>query len=102
MSHNMANGRRQCRILQLRWDKVLAGGSEAWSGVFSAHWHQDDPGVIPAGDRTGAGAPTGIVMNEGDALGEQYRGILLSADAGRNVIFGYLPIKQSGYELGKR
>ena len=71
--------------------------------VFTAHWHQDDPGVIPAGDRTGAGAPTGIVMYEDDALGEKYRGMLLSADAGRNVIFGYHPKQnQSGYDLGKR
>ena len=71
--------------------------------IFTAHWHQDDPGVIPAGDRTGAGAPTGVVMYEDDALGEKYRGMLLSADAGRNVIFGYHPKQyQSGYDLGKR
>lgn len=74
-----------------------------WQDVFSAHWHQDDPGVIPAGDNAGAGSPTGVVVNEGDALGAQYRGLLLSADAGRNVVFGYLPkIRQSGYDLGKR
>jgi putative heme-binding domain-containing protein len=42
-------------------------------------------------------------VNESDALGEQYRGLLLSADAGRNVIFGYTPqLKQSGYDLGSR
>src|SRR5688572_4498445 len=71
--------------------------------IFAAHWHQDDPGVMPAGDRTGAGSPTGVVMNESDALGERYRGLLLSADAGRNVIFGYHPsIKKSGYDLGTR
>ncbi|MEP7372924.1 MAG: PVC-type heme-binding CxxCH protein [Chitinophagaceae bacterium] len=71
--------------------------------IFTAHWHQDDPGVMPAGDRSGAGAPTGIVMNESDALGKEYLGMLLSADAGRNVIFGYHPVlKQSGYDLGKR
>jgi putative membrane-bound dehydrogenase-like protein len=71
--------------------------------VFTAHWHQEDPGVIPAGDRSGAGAPTGIVMYEDDALGEQYRGMLLSADAGRNVIFAYHPKQyKSGYDLGKR
>jgi putative membrane-bound dehydrogenase-like protein len=70
--------------------------------IFAAHWHQDDPGVMPAGDRSGAGAPTGIVMNESDALGKAYRGMLLSADAGRNVIFGYHPfINKSGYDLGK-
>ncbi|HKH59417.1 MAG TPA: PVC-type heme-binding CxxCH protein [Flavitalea sp.] len=71
--------------------------------VFAAHWHQDDPGVMPAGDRSGAGAPTGIVLNEGDALGKKYRGLLLSADAGRNIIFGYHPsIRNSGYDLGMR
>ena len=71
--------------------------------VFTAHWHQDDPGVIPAGDRSGTGAPTGIVVYEDDALGEKYRGMLLSADAGRNVVFAYNPKKyQSGYDLGKR
>jgi putative heme-binding domain-containing protein len=57
---------------------------------------------MPAGDRSGAGAPTGITINEGDALGEKYRGLLLSADAGRNTIFGYMP-KQigSGLDPGK-
>ncbi len=71
--------------------------------IFAAHWHQDDPGVMPAGDRSGAGAPTGIVLNESDALGKEYLGLLLSADAGRNVIFSYHPqVKKSGYELGER
>jgi putative membrane-bound dehydrogenase-like protein len=71
--------------------------------IFNAHWHQDDPGVMPAGDRSGAGAPTGVVINESDALGKGYLGLLLSADAGRNIIFGYHPtITQSGYDLGKR
>ncbi|MEP7107492.1 MAG: PVC-type heme-binding CxxCH protein [Ferruginibacter sp.] len=71
--------------------------------IFTAHWHQEDPGVMPVGDRSGAGAPTGIVLNEGDALGEKYRGILLSADAGRNVIFGYHSRKdRSGYIPAER
>lgn len=68
-----------------------------------AHWHQEDPGVMPSGDITGAGAPTGVSIIEGDELGEQYRGMLLSADAGRNIIFGYKPqVSESGYDLGKR
>ncbi len=71
--------------------------------IFTAHWHQEDPGVMPAGDRSGAGAPTGIVMNESDLLGKQYLGLLLSADAGRNTIFGYTPaLQQSGFSLGRR
>ena len=57
--------------------------------TFTAHWHQDDPGVQPAGDNTGAGAPAGVVRYESDALGSRYRGMLLSADAGRNVVFGF-------------
>ena len=71
--------------------------------MFTAHWHQEDPGIMPAGDCSGAGAPTGITIIESNALGEKYRGMLLSADAGRNVIFGYHPaIEQSGFSLGKR
>lgn len=87
-----------------------ADGTRYWQAdqrpgqdIFAAHWHQDDPGVMPAGDRTGAGAPTGVAINESDALGEKYMGLLLSADAGRNVIFGYHPsIQLSGYNLGTR
>lgn len=71
--------------------------------IFKAHWHQDDPGVMPAGDRTGAGSPTGITVIESDVLGKAYRGMLLSADAGRNVIYSYHPsVKNSGYDLGGR
>ncbi|GAB4031478.1 PVC-type heme-binding CxxCH protein [Spirosoma gilvum] len=67
-----------------------------------AHWHQQDPGVMPVGDITGAGSPTGVVMYEGDELGPQYRGMLLSADAGRNVIFGYRPEPQgAGYKMAR-
>jgi putative membrane-bound dehydrogenase-like protein len=87
-----------------------ADGTRSWQAdqrpgqnIFTAHWHQDDPGTMPAGDRSGAGAPTGIVVNESDVLGAQYRGLLLSADAGRNVIFGYRPtLQKSGYDLGTR
>lgn len=63
--------------------------------IQTAHWHQEDPGVMPVGKIYGPGAPTGIVVNESDALGEAYRGMLLSADAGRNAIFGY-PFKPEG------
>jgi putative membrane-bound dehydrogenase-like protein len=71
--------------------------------MFEAHWHQDDPGVMPAGDNTGAGSPTGIVFYEGDALGEKYRGTLLSCEAGRNVIFAYQPeISGAGFSLNRR
>ena len=86
-------------------------GTRSWQAdhrpgqnMFTAHWHQEDPGVIPVGDNSGAGAPTGIVVNEGDGLGERYRGMVMSADAGRNVIFAYKPeLKGAGFDLvGKR
>jgi len=56
-----------------------------------AEWRQDDPGVVPAGDVYGNGAPTGIVFYEGDAFGEKWRGLLLSCETSRNIVFGYLP-----------
>ncbi len=71
--------------------------------MFTTHWHQEDPGVMPAGDNSGAGSPTGIVFYEGDALGKNYRGTLLSCEAGRNVIFAYQPeIEGAGFKLNRR
>lgn len=71
-------------------------GTRYWQGdrrldqdIFTAHWHQEDPGVLKVGDKTGAGSPTGVTVYEGDALGEKYRGMLLSCEAGRNLVFGY-------------
>jgi len=87
-----------------------ADGNRYWQAdqrpgqsTFTAHWHQEDPGVAPAGDNTGAGSPTGMVVYEGDAFGEQYRGMLLSCEAGKNVIYGYLPKpKGAGFELSRK
>ncbi|WP_020530076.1 PVC-type heme-binding CxxCH protein [Flexithrix dorotheae] len=87
-----------------------ADGSRTWKAdrrpgqdIFTAHWHQEDPGVLPIGDRTGAGAPTGVALYEGDAFGDKYRGMFLSADAGRNVVFGYQPeLKGAGYKFDKK
>lgn len=59
--------------------------------IPTAEWRQEDPGVMPAGDVYGAGAPTGIAYYEADAFGPEWRGMLLSAEAARNTIFGYRP-----------
>jgi len=87
-----------------------ADGTRYWQGdrrpnqaIFEAHWHQDDPGVLPIGDNTGAGSPTGVLVYEGDALGAKYRGMVLSCEAGRNVVFAYWPKPSgAGYSMGKR
>ncbi|MBO9639889.1 MAG: c-type cytochrome [Siphonobacter aquaeclarae] len=84
-----------------------ADGSRYWQAdrrpgqdVFTAHWHQDDPGVMPVPENTGAGSPTGIAFYESDLLGPKYRGMLLSAEAGRNVIYAYWPQKNgAGFDL---
>lgn len=71
-----------------------------WQDDWTAHWHQEDPGVIPAGDKTGAGSPTGVAMYESDALGSKFRGLFLSVDAGRNTIFAYQPqLQGAGFDL---
>jgi putative membrane-bound dehydrogenase-like protein len=54
-----------------------------------AQWHQRWPGVVPNMLHTGAGAPCGIVCYEGDLLPEKYRGALIHADAGPNVVRAY-------------
>jgi len=59
--------------------------------VPTAEWRQEDPGTMPAGDVYGGGSPTGIAFYEDGALGKKYRGLLLSCEPGRNVVFGYLP-----------
>jgi len=82
-------------------------GTRYWQGdrrldqdIFTAHWHQEDPGVLKVGDKTGAGSPTGVTVYEGDALGEKYRGMLLSCEAGRNLVFGYKTIpKGAGFNM---
>lgn len=87
-----------------------ADGTRRWQAdrrpdqeTVAAHWHQDDPGVLPFGDITGSGSPTGIAFNESDLLGEKYRGMLLSCEAGRNVVLAYNPTtKGAGYDLKRQ
>lgn len=75
-----------------------ADGKRQWradkrpgQSVPTAEWRQDDPGVIPAGDIYGGGAPTGLAYYENGALGERWNGLLLSCETGRNTVFGYQP-----------
>jgi putative membrane-bound dehydrogenase-like protein len=73
-------------------------GRRTWSAdrrpgqsIPTAEWRQEDPGTMPSGDVYGGGSPTGMVFVEDSALGRKYRGLLLSGEPGRNVVFGYFP-----------
>jgi len=75
-----------------------ADGKRSWGAdrrpgqdVPTAEWRQEDPGTMPAGDVYGGGAPTGVAFYENGALGDQWRGLLLTCEAGKNVVFGYFP-----------
>ncbi len=56
-----------------------------------AEWRQEDPGTMPAGDVYGGGSPTGVAFYENGALDSKWNGLLLACEAGKNVVFGYLP-----------
>jgi putative membrane-bound dehydrogenase-like protein len=59
------------------------------------HWHQNDPGTIPNLLQTGAGSPTGILVNEGAALGATFTNQLIHCDAGPRVVRSY-PVTKAG------
>ncbi len=75
-----------------------ADGKRSWSAdkrpgqdTPTAEWRQEDPGTMPAGDVYGGGSPTGVAFYENGALGDKWNGLLLACEAGKNVVFGYLP-----------
>jgi putative membrane-bound dehydrogenase-like protein len=57
------------------------------------HWHQNDPGVVPNLLQTGAGSPTGILVNEGAALGPVFANQLIHCDAGPRIVRAYVTKK---------
>lgn len=87
-----------------------ADGSRSWQadqrpgqGISQAHWHQEDPGVLPAGEIYGTGAPTGIVRYEGEAFGPAFSGLLLVCDAGLGCVYGIRPVVEgAGYRFEKQ
>lgn len=72
--------------------------------TMQAHWRQDDPGSLPAGDVYGSGSPTGICFYENGALPEKYAGSLFSCEARQRIVFSYQPRVGEGaaVELGDR
>lgn len=82
-------------------------GKRAWS-LFrrpgqsrqSAHWRQLDPGIAPAGDIYGFGAPAGMGIYENGALPKKYRRLVMSCETVRNAVLGYFPkVKGAGMEM---
>lgn len=59
------------------------------------HWHLNDPGVVPNILQTGAGSPSGITVYEGDLLPEVFRGEMIHAEPGNNVVRSY-PVENDG------
>jgi putative membrane-bound dehydrogenase-like protein len=59
------------------------------------HWHLNDPGTVPNLLQTGSGSPTGILVNEGTALGTQFTNQLIHCDAGPRTVRAY-PVENDG------
>ncbi len=66
---NDDDGNRGCRTTWVmaggNYGFFSADGTRSWQAdrrpgqnTWTAHWHQDDPGVMPAGTQNGAGGPT--------------------------------------------
>jgi len=63
--------------------------------IPSRHWHLNDPGVVPNLLITGAGSPTGILVNEGTLLGEKFTNQIIHCDARPRIVRAY-PTKPNG------
>ena len=107
---NDDDGNRGCRTAWVaegaRYGYFSADGSRTWRAdmrpgqeVQAAHWHADDPGVMPTWEVNGAGGPTGVCVYEGDAL-PGLMGAVLNCDAGVGVVYAHQPVVEgSGYRL---
>ena len=64
-----------------------------------AHWHQNDPGVIPNFLPTGGGSPTGIADYEGKLLPGIFHNQVIHCDAGPRVVRAYpATVDGAGYK----
>ncbi|HEV3417999.1 MAG TPA: PVC-type heme-binding CxxCH protein, partial [Pirellulales bacterium] len=59
------------------------------------HWHLTDPGVVPNLLQTGAGAPAGILVYEGELLPKVFQNQMIHTDPGRNIVRAY-PVTDDG------
>ncbi|MBI3819402.1 MAG: DUF1080 domain-containing protein [Planctomycetes bacterium] len=113
LSDNDDDGNQGCRTVWVmeggNYGYFSSDGSRYWSAdrrpgqsTPVAHWHQDDPGVMPAGCINGAGGPTGVAIYEGSLM-PALRGAVLNCDAGRNVVYAHMPAADgAGYKLEQK
>ncbi|QDT05515.1 Cytochrome c [Rubripirellula lacrimiformis] len=81
-SDNDDDGNRGCRMY---W--VMAGGEYGYQHPDSSrHWAEELPGIIPKLVGTGNGAPSGLIVYEGNLLPEQYYGAVLQVDSGTHQV----------------
>jgi len=107
---NDDDGNRGCRTVAIvdggNYGYFSADGSRFWGAdrrpgqeTLSAHWHQEDPGVMPLGTGNGGGGPTGVTVYEGQMFGSLISTVL-DADAGRSLVYTHKPvIKGAALEL---
>jgi putative heme-binding domain-containing protein len=59
-------------------------------------------GNAPAGDVYGGGSPTGIAFYENGPMEDKWKGLLVSCEPARNVVFGYKPTMQgAGFTMDR-
>ncbi len=101
-SDNDDDGNQACRLAWVmeggNYGFFSEDGTRSWQNdrrpgqdTQAAHWHSEDPGVVPPGDITGAGGPTGVVVYEGGLLPKQFLGAILNCDTGRNRVWMHMP-----------
>ena len=109
---NDDDGNRGCRTVWIAEGAdhgyFSADGSRSWRAdqrpeqdTQTAHWHADDPGVVPTWTINGAGGPTGVCVYESGPLAD-LEGAVLNCDAGAGVVYAHHPVPEgSGYRLDK-
>lgn len=107
---NDDDGNRGCRTAWVaeggRFGYFSEDGSRTWRAdmrpgqeIQTAHWHAEDPGVMPTWTINGAGGPTGVCVYESGKL-PMIDGAVLNCDAGAGVVYAHQPVQEgSGYRL---
>lgn len=102
---NDDDGNRGCRTLWVAeggdYGYFSQDGTRSWRAdrrpgqeTQVAHWHADDPGVMPPGTINGAGGPTGVAVYEAeypDHPMAAFDGAVLNCDAGAGVVYAHMP-----------